>query len=62
LKKDYGGICLKNGLWSKECKLKVVARDTGEWGFFVKEVDGFEYELYSDVCVYQRRKSVKGDN
>ncbi len=26
------------GLWSKNCKLKVIPRDTGDWGFTVKEV------------------------
>lgn len=33
------GVCYKKGLWNKEVKLSVVPRDTGEWGFIVKEVE-----------------------
>lgn len=33
----YSVNCINKGLWSKECHLKVIARDTGEWGFIVKE-------------------------
>lgn len=33
------GICYKKGLWNKETNLSVVPRDTGEWGFTVKEVE-----------------------
>ncbi len=28
------------GVWSKNCKLKVFPRDTGDWGFIVREIDG----------------------
>ena len=31
--------CMKNGLWNKKANLLVIARDTGEWGFVVQEVD-----------------------
>lgn len=30
--------CFNRGLWNKIANLKVIARDTGEWGFIVKEV------------------------
>ncbi|MGN0495227.1 MAG: FkbM family methyltransferase [Lachnospiraceae bacterium] len=33
------GTCYKNGLWNKDAKLQVVPRNTGEWGFIVKEVE-----------------------
>lgn len=30
-------ICLNKGLWSKTCKLEVIPRGTGSWGFKVEE-------------------------
>ena len=34
---DRNAICYKKGLWNKETNLSVISRDTGEWGFIVKE-------------------------
>lgn len=37
--KNYSAEILRGGIWSHDCKLKVMARDTGDWGFVVKEVN-----------------------
>lgn len=37
--KGYNAEALWGGIWSHDCKLKVIARDTGDWGFIVKEVN-----------------------
>lgn len=38
-------LCLKNGLWNKECKLVVESAGRGEWGFTVKETKGKKYDV-----------------
>lgn len=35
--KGYSVECMQRGLWSKKCFLEVIPRDTGAWGFMVKE-------------------------
>lgn len=37
--KRYNTEILRGGIWSHDCKLNVIARDTGDWGFIVKEVN-----------------------
>lgn len=36
--KSYAVTTIREGIWSHDCNLKVVPRDTGDWGFIVKEV------------------------
>lgn len=43
--KDTKAICLYKGLWNKEAKLKVYERETGEWGFFVKETEEQNFDI-----------------
>lgn len=38
-------ICLQKGLWNRNVKLKVYPRDTGEWGFIVKETQGEDFDI-----------------
>lgn len=37
--KNYDVRPLRGGVWSHDCHLKVVPRETGDWGFTVKEVE-----------------------
>lgn len=32
-------VCMQKGLWSKECSLEVIERETGDWGFMVKQTE-----------------------
>ncbi|MDE6844906.1 MAG: FkbM family methyltransferase [Lachnospiraceae bacterium] len=37
--RQYPVNCVWGGVWSHDCKLKVVSGDIGEWGFIVSEVE-----------------------
>lgn len=39
---EYAVKTYRCGVWPKNCKLKVIPRDTGDWGFIVREADGNE--------------------
>lgn len=43
--------CINKGLWSKECRLKVIARDTGEWGFMVKETNEDDTDIVEAISL-----------
>lgn len=50
--KEYSNVtCMKKGLWSKECFLKVIARGTGAWGFMVKEAERESPETISAISI-----------
>jgi len=38
-------IRIKAGIWNRNCSLKVVDRETGKWGFMLKEVNGGEGDI-----------------
>lgn len=42
---ETNAICLNNGVWNREAKLKVYRRETGEWGFIVKETEDENYDI-----------------
>lgn len=37
--KKYNAEILKGGIWSHDCQLKVITRNTGDWGFAVEEIN-----------------------
>ncbi len=38
--KNYNVETLKGGIWSHDCQLQIMKRNTGDWGFAVEEVNG----------------------
>lgn len=47
----YSVCCINKGLWSKECHLKVIARDTGEWGFMVTETKEYDTDTVEAISL-----------
>jgi len=44
-------ICLHAGIWNKNVKLCTEARETGAWGFTVREADGNEQNTVQGVTI-----------
>lgn len=48
--RNYSAEIYRGGVWSHDCQVRVIPRDTGNWGFSVKEVyssDGFSINATS---------------
>lgn len=44
-------VCMQKGLWSKECSLEVIERDTGNWGFMVKETEKVGEDIIDAISI-----------
>lgn len=49
--KGYDVKTIRGGIWSHDCNLNVVSRDTGDWGFTVKEVSKRDGNTINATCI-----------
>lgn len=49
---SINSVCMKKGLWNKETSLKVVPRNTGEWGYIVEEVSDGNENTIEAISIY----------
>lgn len=54
LKRNIGYNCnlIKGGIWSHSCKLELIDRKTGDWGFMVRETDRNDEDIIEAVSIH----------
>lgn len=49
--RNYSAKILRGGVWPHDCMLKVISRDTGNWGFIVKEVHSGDSSCINAISI-----------